>query len=44
MIADTLHKYLEYQLLPELLGDLVLGHEEVHEALDHIRGGALPGL
>ena len=36
--------YLEYQLFPELLGDLVLGHEEVHQALDHVGGGTLPRL
>ena len=42
VVVGTLH--LEYQLLPELLGDLMLRHEEVHQALDHIGGGTLPGL
>ena len=34
--------HLEYELLPQLLSNLVLGHKEVYEALHNVGGGTLP--
>ena len=36
--------HLENDVLPELLGNLVLRDEEVDQALDHERGGGLAGV
>ena len=39
---DSKKHHLEYELLPQLLCNLVLGHKEVYEALHNVGGGTLP--
>ena len=39
---SNIKHHLEYELLPQLLGNLVLGHQEVYEALHNVGGGTLP--
>ena len=41
-LKDSNKHHLEYELLPQLLGNLVLGHKEVYEALHNVGGGTLP--